>query len=115
MDQIDKYKRVKKDQQQVKGKAKVIPQDMRDFRSNKYNNNRPQRDFTGQSGSTTTQVVNMVFREPVHQVLKKIKNKPFFKWPNKKGGDNTTRIKGTPQKIVELCGVTWSSWTEKGS
>ena len=33
MDRIDKYKRVKEDQQQGKGKAKVISQEMRDFRS----------------------------------------------------------------------------------
>ena len=33
MDRIDKYKRVKKDQQQGKRKAKVIPQEMRDFKS----------------------------------------------------------------------------------
>ena len=33
MDRIDKYKRVKKDQQQGKGKAKVIPQKRKDFRS----------------------------------------------------------------------------------
>ena len=33
MDRIDKYKRVEEDQQQGKGKAKVIPQEMRDFRS----------------------------------------------------------------------------------
>ena len=33
MDQIDKYKRVEEDQQQGKGKAKVIPQELRDFRS----------------------------------------------------------------------------------
>ena len=32
-------------------------------------------------------MVNVVFREPVHQVLEKIKNEPFFKWPNKIGGD----------------------------
>ena len=32
MDRIDKYKRVKKDQQQGKGKAKAIPQEQRDFR-----------------------------------------------------------------------------------
>ena len=74
MDHIDKYKWVEEDQQQGKGKAKVISQDMRDFRSNKYNNNRPQRDFAGQFGSTTLQVVNTVFREPVHQVLENIKN-----------------------------------------
>ena len=40
MDQIDKYKR----------NGKVIPQDMRDFRLDHYNNNRPQKDFAGQSG-----------------------------------------------------------------
>ena len=33
MDRIDKYKRVEEDQQQGKGKAKVIPQERRDFRS----------------------------------------------------------------------------------
>ena len=41
MDRIDKYKRVEEDQQQGKGKAKVISQKRRDFRSNRYNNNRP--------------------------------------------------------------------------
>ena len=33
MDLIDKYRRIEKDQLQGKGKAKVIPQEMRDFRS----------------------------------------------------------------------------------
>ena len=33
MDQVDKYKRIEDNQQQGKGKAKVIPQEMRDFRS----------------------------------------------------------------------------------
>ena len=32
MDRIDKYKRVKEDQQQGKGNAKVIPQERRDFK-----------------------------------------------------------------------------------
>ena len=60
---------------------------MRDFRSDRYNNNRPRRDYAGQSGSTNTQMVNAVFREPVRQVLEKIKNEPFFTWPNKMAGD----------------------------
>ena len=47
MDCIDEYKWVKEDQQQGNGKSKVIPQEIRDFRSNRYNNNRPRRDFTG--------------------------------------------------------------------
>ncbi|XP_050255174.1 uncharacterized protein LOC126701079 [Quercus robur] len=61
MDHIDEYKQVEEDQQQGKGKSKVIPQDRRDF------------------------------REPMHQVLEKIKNESYFKWPNKIGGDPMKR------------------------
>ena len=89
MGRVDKYKRIEDDQQQGKGMAKVIPQEMRDFRSDRYNNNRPRRDYAGQSGSTNNQMVNAVFRELVRQVLEKIKNKPFFKWPNKMARDPT--------------------------
>ena len=87
MDWVDKYKRIEDDQQQGKGKAKVIPQEMRDFRSDRYNNNRPRRDYVGRAESNNTQTVNTVFWEPVHQVLEKIKNEPFFKWPNKMAVD----------------------------
>ena len=87
MDRVDKYKRIEDDQQQGKGKAKVISQEMRDFRSDRYNNNRPRRDYADQSGSTNTQVIGAVFQEPVHQVLEKIKNEPFFKRPNKMMGN----------------------------
>ncbi|XP_030970154.1 uncharacterized protein LOC115990460 [Quercus lobata] len=52
--EIDKYKRVEEDLQQGKGKAKVIPQEKRDFRSDWYNKNRPRTDFTGQLGPTNT-------------------------------------------------------------
>ena len=55
MDRIDKYKRVEKDQQQGKGKAKIIPQERRDFRLDRFNNNQPRRDYAGQSGSANTQ------------------------------------------------------------
>ena len=55
MDRIDKYKRVEKDQQQGKGKAKIIPQEKRDFRLDRFNNNQPRRDYAGQSGSANTQ------------------------------------------------------------
>ena len=41
IDRIDEYKRVEEDQQQGKGKGKVIPQEMRDFKLDRYNNNRP--------------------------------------------------------------------------
>ena len=90
MDRVNKYKRIEDDQQQGKRKVKVNPQERRDFRPNRYNNNRPKRDYIEQSGSNNTQVVRVVFREPVHQVLEKVKNEPFFKWPNK--------IVGNPEK-----------------
>ena len=86
VDCIDEYKQVEEYQQQGKGKGKVIPQERRDFRSDRYNNYGPRRDFARQSGPTAPQVVNTVFREPVHQVLEKIKNEPYFKWSNKMGG-----------------------------
>ena len=38
-DWIDKYKRVEEDQQLGKGKAKVVPQERRDFQLNRFNNN----------------------------------------------------------------------------
>ena len=66
MDRVDKYKRIEDDQKLGKGKAKVIPQEMRDFRSDRYNNYRPRRDYVEQSRSNNNQVVGAVFREPVH-------------------------------------------------
>ncbi|XP_065631532.1 uncharacterized protein LOC112032353 [Quercus suber] len=41
MDLIDKYKRIKENQQQGKGKGKVIPHEKRDFKSDGYNNSSP--------------------------------------------------------------------------
>ena len=79
MDRIDKYKKVEENQLQGKGKEKIIPHKRNDFRSERYNNNHPRRDFAGQFGSANTQAVNAVFREPIQQVLKKVKNEPFFK------------------------------------
>ena len=87
INRIDKYRRIEEDQLQGKGKAKVIPQEIRDFKSDRIQNNRPWRDFTGQFGSANTQAVNAVFRKPIQQVLEKVKNEPFFKWPNKMAGD----------------------------
>ncbi|XP_050257858.1 uncharacterized protein LOC126702987 [Quercus robur] len=90
MDRIDKYKRVKEDQLQGKGKEMIIPHKGNDYRSG-YNSNQLRRDFTRQAGRTNMQAVNVVFREPVQHVLEKVKNKPFFKWPNKMAGDSSKR------------------------
>ena len=87
MDRINKYKRDEEDQQQGKWKGKVIPQERKDFRLDRYNNNRPRKDFATQSEPTAPQVVNTVFKEPVHQFLEKIKNESYFKWLNRMSGD----------------------------
>ena len=90
MDRVDKYKRFEDDHQQGKGKAKVIPQERRDYKLDRYNNNQLRRDYEGQSGSTNTQVISAVLRKSMHQVLEKIKNELLFKRPNK--------IMGNPEK-----------------
>ncbi|XP_065637734.1 uncharacterized protein LOC136070970 [Quercus suber] len=91
MDCIEKYKRVEEDQQQGKGKEKVITQERRDFRSDRYTNSKPKRDFPAQSGAANPQTVNTVFRDPVHQVLEKVKNELFFKCSNKMAGNPDRR------------------------
>ncbi|XP_065627758.1 uncharacterized protein LOC136066801 [Quercus suber] len=91
MDRIEKYKRVEEDRQQERGKDKATTQDRKDFRSDRYNNNKPRRDFARHSGSANTQTVNTVFKDPVHQVLDKVKNEPFFRWPNKMVGNPDRR------------------------
>ena len=93
---------------------------MRDFKSDKYKNNRPRRDFVGQSGSTAPQAINTVFQ--VHQVLEKIKNEPYFKWPNKMRGNPIRcnqslhcqyhRNEGILLRTIELCGIIWNNWSE---
>ena len=74
---------------QGRGKKNVIPQERRDFRSDRFTNNHPRRDFAGQSETTSAWNVGAVFREPMHQVLEKIKNESYFRWPNKMTGEST--------------------------
>ena len=82
MNRIDEHKQVEGDQTQGKGKAKIFSE-KRDPQSGGYNHNWPKRDFVNQSLGASTQMVNSVFKEPVYQILEKIKNEPYFNWPNK--------------------------------
>lgn len=36
-------------------------------------------------------MVNSIFKEPIYQVLEKIKSEHYFKWSNRLGGDPTKR------------------------
>ena len=44
----------------------------------------------------------MAFREPVHKIVDRIKNEPFFRWPNKMGGTPLEEIKTC---IVFITGI----------
>ena len=35
--------------------------------------------------------VNVAFKEPVHKIIGRIKNEPYFRWPNKMGEDPSRR------------------------
>ena len=115
MDRIGKYKKVEEDQTQGKGKAKVFPT-KRDSRGGGYQNNRPEKDFPNQTSSSGAQVVNFLLKEPIYQILEKIKNEPYFRWPNKMGGDPSKRNqsliaiiikkKVTPQRTIGLYRIT---------
>ena len=62
------------------------------------------------------QTVNAVFREPVQQVLEKVRNEPFFRWPGKMVGDPSKRNQNLfatiirtidiPLRIVGIYGIT---------
>ena len=56
---------------QGKGKEKVIPQERRDFKPDRYISNLLRRDFVRQLETTNVHNVEAVFQEPVHQVLEK--------------------------------------------
>lgn len=78
-------------QVQGKGNLKVFIPEWGDPRPDLFGPNRPRRDFFNQAPHHNTQVMNSIFKELVYQVLEKIKNESFFKWPNKIGGDPIRR------------------------
>ena len=61
----------------------------------------------------------------MYRVLEKIKNKPFFKWPNKMAGNparstqafiaNTIKTRDTLQRNAGTYGTIWNSWSKKES
>ncbi|XP_075645810.1 uncharacterized protein LOC142616969 [Castanea sativa] len=73
-----------------KSKAKMFLK-KRDPRGGGYQGNCPIRDFPNQMSSTGAQLVNSLFKESLYQILEKIKSGPYFKWPNKMGGDASRR------------------------
>ena len=82
MRHIEQYKWLKDDRLQSKGKAPLVNRSRPVIFSL-----RPQRDLRIQESEMQLGKVNVAFKEPVHKIVDRIKNKPFFRWPNKMGGD----------------------------
>ncbi|XP_050250571.1 uncharacterized protein LOC126697564 [Quercus robur] len=86
MRRIKEYKRLEDDQLQSKGKASMMtrPQQVGfPFR--------PRGGPVIQEPATQMGEVNVTFKEPVHRILDRIKHEPYFRWPNKMGGDPSRR------------------------
>ena len=108
---IEKYKRLKDDQQQSKGKAPATSQYPKDPRQRGFQP-RPRRDLRIQEPNARAWEVNIAFKELVHKILERIKHEPFFQWLSKIGGDSSRRNQNlycTYQKdkghIIEQCRI----------
>ena len=89
MRRIEKYKRLEDDQQQSKCKAPISSQPRQGgFHS------RPWRDLRIQEPSSQAREVNVVFKELVHRIMDRVKNKPYFQWPNK--------MRATPREEIGI-------------
>ena len=52
---------------------------------------RPRKELRIQEPELQLAEVNTTFKEPVHRIIDRIKNEPYFRWPNKMGGDPSRR------------------------
>ena len=80
---IKEYKRLEDGRLQSKGKAPLVNRSrLGVFPS------RPRRDLRVRESEVQMGEVNVAFKEPVHKIVDQIRKlKPFFRWPNKMGGD----------------------------
>ena len=86
MRRIEEYKWLEDDQLQSKGKAPLVNRSWPGIFLS-----RPQRDLRVQKPEVQLGEVNVAFKEPVHKIVDRIKNEPFFRWPNKMGGGPSLR------------------------
>ena len=86
MRRIEEYKRLEDDRLQSRVKAPLIGRSRQVIVPTK-----PKKDFKMQEPEVQVGGVNVAFKEPVHEILERIKNKSFFRWPNKMGGDPSRR------------------------
>ena len=86
MRRIEEYKRLEDDRLQNKGNALLLNRSRQGVFPL-----RPRKDFRSQELEAQMGGVNVAFKELVHKIMDRIKNEPFFRWPNKMGGDLSRR------------------------
>ena len=93
MDRIEEHKRVEDNQNSTRGKTKVSTTDWKDSSGGRFSSPQPRKEYYNQASHNVVapSVVNSMFKEPIYQVLDKIKHEPYFKLRNKIGGDPTKR------------------------
>nr|XP_023887747.1 uncharacterized protein LOC111999864 [Quercus suber] len=82
MRRIEEYKWLEDDWLQSKGKAPAINHHRQNSYPPKIRGNLRIQEPEAQVGE-----VNVTFKEPTHRIVDKIKHEPYFRWPNKMGGD----------------------------
>ena len=79
---IEEYKCLEDDRLQSKGKVPLVNRPRQGgFQS------RPRKDLKIQELEVQLGEGNVTFKEPVYRIVDRIKNEPYFRWPNKMGGD----------------------------
>jgi len=86
MRRIEEYKQLGDDRLQSKGKAPVI-----NHPRHISLQSRPHKDLRIQESVPQMGEVNVAFKELMHRIMDRIKNEPYFRWPNKIGGDPSRR------------------------
>ena len=90
MRRIKEHKRLEDNRHQSKGKASATSQYNRNLRSRGFQQ-RPRREARALNHEIHIRGFNVAFKEPIHKILERIKNEPYFRWLGKMGGDPTRR------------------------
>ena len=125
MDRVDKYKRIEDDQQQGKGKAKVIPQERRDLGQTNIATTGQEGIMQINQGQTTLRLSVQSSESLCIKYWKKSRmnpssNDPIRWWEIPKSETvtsiaNIIRIMGIPQRIVGVYGIIWINLSEKAN
>ena len=86
MRRIEGYNRLEDDRLQSKGKALLLNRSRQSVFPS-----RPRKDLKIHETGAQIEEVDEAFKEPMHKIVDRIKNEPYFRWPNKMRGDPSRR------------------------